>query len=474
VSSEPSEMTTGGRSPPHTPGGSEAEGPSGDFGLAVGSAIDGLRSARLRVHAPLLLGFIMLFDSWDSVVIAYVLPSLMKEWGIGPAAAGLLMSSGYAGQFIGAILLGRLAERFGRMPVFKAAVLVMSVFALVSSVCPGYNSLLISRFIQGIAIGGALPVSITYINELAPKAIRGRYFAAFQFITISGYAVTAAASAAIIPAFGWRPMFALGALPLLLIPFVGLLLPESPRWLASRGRIAQTNKALVKLGGQAITVNAAAGTVQTVSPSAKPSPFGELFQPIFVRRTVTLSLLWFVTSYVSFGIITWIPSIYVTKFHMEIGESLRYSAVGTFIFVMVIPAVALIIDRVGRRQIAITGSLMSALAFAALASQIAPGIGAIVAMVMIGQFFTAGVSVILWPYTAENYPTSVRATAMGWASSLGRAAALLTPLAVGGLLALTGSIHIVFVIFAVLALIATLIWWLVAPETAKIDLDMVH
>jgi MFS transporter, putative metabolite:H+ symporter len=148
--------------------------------------------------------------------------------------------------------------------------------------------------------------------------------------------------------------------------------------------------------------------------------------------------------------------------------------VGTFLFVMVIPAIALIIDRLGRRQIAIAGSLFSALAFAALASQIAPGIGAIVAMVMIGQFFTAGVSVILWPYTAENYPTSVRATAMGWASSLARAAALLTPLAVGGLLALTGSIHLVFAVFAVLALIATLIWWLVAPETAKIDLDMVR
>src|SRR3982750_5022813 len=90
----------------------------------VGAALDELRTFRARFWAPVILGLIMLFDSWDSIAIAYVMPSMTKEWGIGPAIAGTLISAGYVGQFLGAILLGALAERLGRMPVFTIAIVV--------------------------------------------------------------------------------------------------------------------------------------------------------------------------------------------------------------------------------------------------------------------------------------------------------------------------------------------------------------
>ena len=291
---------------------------------AIGAELDGLKSFRHAFIAPVLLGFIMLFDSWDSIAIAYVMPSLMKEWGLGPAAVGTLISSGYVGQFLGAILLGTLAERFGRMPVLLWAVLIMGVLALGCALTPDYNALLAIRFVQGFAIGGALPVAIAYINELAQTQTRGRYFAIFQWICMSGYAAASLSSAWIIPNLGWRWLLGIGAIPLLLLPFVAAILPESPRWLARVGRVEDANKAIRKLGGQgAATAFSAAETAAFVAPKI---PISSLFAGNYNRRTITILALWFFTAFTNFGLTTWSPSIYVTAFKLPLEDALRYSA----------------------------------------------------------------------------------------------------------------------------------------------------
>jgi putative MFS transporter len=128
---------------------------------AVGHILDHLKTARLLFLPPILLGLIMLFDSWDSVAISYVMPSLTAEWGLKPVSMGALMSAGYAGQFVGAMLLGIFAERWGRMPVFLVAMTLMSLLAVGCAIAPDYWTLMVLRFVQGAMIGGALPVAIT-------------------------------------------------------------------------------------------------------------------------------------------------------------------------------------------------------------------------------------------------------------------------------------------------------------------------
>lgn len=442
----------------------------GEVTLSVGREIDSLRSLRVRLWAPMLLGVIMLFDSWDSVVIAYVMPSLIKQWQIGPTEIGALISAGYAGQFLGAILLGRLAERVGRMPVFQLSIVVMCGLAVACALTPNYEVLLVLRFLQGISIGGALPVSITYINELAPTATRGRYFSTFQFITISGYAVAATASTQIIPLHGWRWMFGLGALPIILLPLVVVTLPESPRWLGARGRISEMNRALKKLGGRSVEF-LVSPTAQGPSSDEHGQSLRLLFGSRYRRRTAVCAALWFLTSFVSFGLITWIPSIYATSFHMSVSDALHYSAAGVLLFLFVIPAVAIFIDRVGRRPVAIAGSAIGALALAALAAGFGSQTIEMVILVAVGQFFVAGCNVVLWPFTAETYPTRVRALALGLSSSLARAASMTTPFVVGWLLLLTHSVRFVFGAFSLCALATVFIWCLLTKETTRTNLD---
>jgi len=454
---------------PATEGVSPAE-------ISVGRALDGLRSARLLFVPPLLLGFIMSFDSWDSIAIAYVMPSLVELWHLNPIAMGSLMSSGYAGQFVGAILLGILAERFGRMPIFLWGMLIMSVLAIGCALTPSYHVLFATRFVQGIMIGGALPVSITYINELAPSRVRGFYFGVFQLLSMAGYAMASQSSRWIIPDLGWRWLFGLGATPVILLPLVMLLLPESPRWLARSGRIAAADRALVKLGAPPGSVQGEEGVVASTPQPVEKTKVTELFTAPFRSRTIVLISLWFFTAFTNFGLTAWLPSIYRTVFHFPTQEALGYAAIGSTVFLFLAPLSAYIMDRIGRRPLGLGGVAVATVASIILffyipASATPDNKLLLIFLIVCAHMGTSICVLVLWPYTAENYPTKVRALGLGAASSTARGASMLTPLAVGGILGNGGSINLVFAFFAACTVIPTVLWIVATRETARRSLD---
>lgn len=453
-------------------------GPASPLELRVGDTLDNLRTFRVSILAPLLMGLIMLFDSWDSIAIAYVMPSLSKEWGLHPAMMGALISSGYIGQFLGAVLLGSLAERYGRMPVFINSVIVMAVLALACTIAPGPEALLAIRFVQGLAIGGALPVSITYINELAPTLTRGRYFMIFQWLCMSGYAAASLSSTVIIPNLGWRWLIGMGGIPLLLIPIVILALPESPRWLARTGRAARVPAALAKLGGElpAEDVALAKFRTQDAQSSQEPKPpripISALFASGQRASTIILMSIWFTVAFTNFGLTTWAPSIFVTVYNIPLADALRYAALTPILFLVATPFIGATMDRFGRRPYAITGCIAagSALLLLAFFRFDTP---VLVALVVIGTLGSSLSSFIQWPYTAESYPTHLRAVGMGVCSSMARAASMLTPLFVGVILNTGAAIALVYSAFAAFAFGAASLWVFATQETARRKLETI-
>ena len=448
----------------------ETEAPAGATQTlqgAVAARIDAITGWKVRWFAPLVLGLIMLGDSWDSIVIAYVMPSLRLEWGLTPLHIGTIISAGYGGQFIGSLVLGPAAERFGRMPVFNVAIVAMCLLSAACALAPGREIFLALRFLEGVAIGGALPVCISYVNELAPTTTRGRYFSVFQFIMVSGYSLASIASAYVIPAFGWRAMFYIGAAPILLIPLVLLTLPESPRWLAKIGRVGAANKALSGLGAAPV----AERLPHERADASQRIPILGLFAPAYRRRTVVVSTLWFFASMVSFGLATWAPSLYVEVFHLKIEDALRYSALAGAIYLFVPLVFAGVIDRYGRRWPAIVGAALSCACLVGLVLIDHTQTPLVVTLITTGWVAAAAGSIILWPYSAEIFPTHIRSTGLGLASSLARGASMLTPLAVAGVLTATGSVRVVFGLLAVCAVIVTLVWLLFTRETARRSLE---
>src|SRR5689334_19707859 len=272
------------------PDGSVAETPSRSSW--VGETLDAAGPWSLRSKAPWLIGLLMLFDSWDSTVIAYVLPVLREQWALNAVQSGEVLSSGYAGQFFGALLFGWVAERYGRLPVLRWLVLVMGLLAIGCAMAVNYQQLIVLRALQGLAIGGALPVAICYINEIAPTTTRGRFFGTFQFLMTSGFGLAALTGAWLIPAFGWRSMFAIGAAPLLVLPFTSIL-PESPRWLAGRGRLDEAARSLERLGSGSLPAEEARAPIPG---SGEKVPYAMLFAPDVRKTSIVTALLWFLTS----------------------------------------------------------------------------------------------------------------------------------------------------------------------------------
>jgi putative MFS transporter len=428
----------------------------------VGETLDGSGSWSLRAKAPWLIGLLMLFDSWDSVVIAYTLPVLIGEWKLLPVQSGLLISAGYGAQFLGAIVFGSLAERYGRLPVLRWLVLVMSVLAIACALAGSYNQLVTLRALQGLAIGGALPVAICYINEIAPTATRGRFFGTFQFLMTSGFGLAALSGAWLIPAYGWRIMFAIGAVPLLVLPFTSML-PESPRWLANRGRSDEAARSLQRLGSGSLP----AAEMRTRLPgSGDAVPYSMLFARDVRKTSIVTALLWFLTSLVSFGLVTWIPSIYVSMFKIPVADALRYNivvAVSIFILPLFLRQT---IDRIGRRPPPMLGTAIGGLALLAMIFIDLDATLLLVSLAIVGQIGISIGSMVLWPYTAETYPTRIRSLALGTSSSVARAASMLTPVLVGGVMQATGSVTLVFLAFGLASLAVAMLWLLGVRETA--------
>jgi putative MFS transporter len=434
---------------------------------AVGAVLDDLRGWRFRWLPPILLGSIMLFDSWDAIGIAYVMPTMSIEWKLNPLTMGFIISSGYFGQFIGAMTLGALAERFGRIPVFLNAVVVMCVLAIGCAIAPDYRTMMVLRFMQGIAIGGALPIAVTYINELAPTKIRGRYFGLFQVLAMAGFGACSLSSTFIVPNLGWRWLLAAGVLPIVLVPVVMAMLPESPRWLARIGKLAQANKALQKIGGTPVSFSDHAARPSDAQSRGRPLTTAILFNSTYRSRTITITLLWFLTMFAGFGVTTWAPSIYTKVYHIPLQSALLFAAASSMFFLISTPIVGFLMDHLGRRPFSMGGALVGVIMLSSVAIFQPTAEHVVVPMIMLGHLGVSIATLVLWPFTAETYPSDVRALGLGYASSVGRGSAIFTPVIVGLVLNKGAPISIVFALYATCALVVFVAWLLRTKETAR-------
>ncbi len=166
---------------------------------AVAGRLDHLTSWKVRYWAPFVLGLMMMGDTWDTGIVGYVLPSLRAEWSLAASQTSAIVSAGFAGQCIGALLFGPLSERFGRLWVFNGAIILMCVLSLACTLAHDPNLFIALRFAQGLGFGGALPACVSYVNELAPTQTRGRYFSLFQFLMVAGFSISSVSAPSSFP-----------------------------------------------------------------------------------------------------------------------------------------------------------------------------------------------------------------------------------------------------------------------------------
>jgi MFS transporter, putative metabolite:H+ symporter len=243
------------------------------------------------------------------------------------------------------------------------------------------------------------------------------------------------------------------------------LLPESPRWLAVRGRDAEAQAAmtLIETETQKATGRPLPPPKPVVSTLAKPASLADLFGPLYLRRTLVVWVIWFSSYFVNYGLSIWLPTVYRTVFKLPLDVSLRYGLITQAAGLLGTLICALAIDHVGRRLWFALSFAAAAIALAALALFPAPTAEQVLACMTVAYFFISTINIGVYLYTPELYPTRVRALGVGAATAWLRFASMIGPTVVGMMLA--GGLPSVFVTFAIVAAIAAVTTGLFAIET---------
>jgi putative MFS transporter len=421
-------------------------------------------SRHLRIR--LFVGIATFFDGIDALAIAYVLPVLVTVWDISPHRVGILISAGYLGQLFGALFAGWMAERIGRLPTMAYTVATYAIFSLLCALSWDYTSLLVFRTLQGLGLGGEVPVAAAYINEFARAKGRGRFVLLYEQVYSAGRLMAALLGVWVVTRFGWRYMFLFGGLPALLVVFLRRCLPESPRWLASQGRLEEADRVVTELETKApVQVTRAMLHDQPVrARPAEKAQWKELFQGAYRSRTFTSWAVWFIAFLLLNGLATWVPTLYVTVFRLPVQTSLRYGAISSIAGFAGCVTVALLIDWSGRRLWYVGAFSLAGLACVGLWFFGAWSAVAVVVIASVTAFAANSIAMLVFLHTPEIYPTRIRALATSVASAWLRVASIAAPLFIGFTIG-TYRLGAVFLVLGVMAWIGALITGLFSMET---------
>ena len=401
----------------------------------------GARLERLpfsRFHAGLLVmgGVGYTFEAMDQAVVAFVLTVVSKPgvWNLTSVQTGILGAGSYVGFLVGALLAGMLADRFGRKAVMIGAVVVYCAATVGNAFVHNWHEFYVWRVAAGVGVGAESTIVAPYLSEFVSSRYRGRFTAAVAGFFSFGFVGAALLGNWLVP-HHWRWALLLTATPIVLVLWWWKALPESPRWLERRGRLAEAD-AIVTRAERDAERNGPLPAPAADTP-APPKIGGSTWQnlaallsPQLRRLTVMSLIVWFALVACYYAFFTWIPTLLAQSGH-TVAKSFGYSLI---IFIAQIPgyySAALIVERIGRRGLIVSyliGGAASALCLA-LANSDATIIAAGVAL----SFFMNGAFAGLYVYTPEIFPTEVRVTGVGVASAFGRIGSISSPVLVGWL-----------------------------------------
>jgi putative MFS transporter len=433
----------------------------------VVARLERLPVTRFHVKARVIIGTATIFDAYDSYAIATVMPVLVPLWHIPQGQVGALIGAANFGQLFGALFFGWIADRIGRLRALALSIALYSISALACAFAWDYTSLMTLRFIEGLGLGGEVPVAAAYIGEMAKAKGRG-FFLVYESIFTVGLLLANLLGLYLVPHFGWQSMFILGAFPALVALYLRAKLPESARWLADRGRSEEADAIVTNIEKQAMADGHKLPPPEPVTGVASrlAGSWGEMFGGVYRARTFSVWALWFCAYFCSWGMTGWAATIYTTVFKLDISTALRYSLATSVASIVSGFAVAFLIDITGRRKWFIGAFLGAAITLGSLwwVGPYSPEF--VMVMLTTAFLFIGSISSMLFLYTAEIYPTRLRARGTSSGTAFNRLASSIGPPIVGVLLGAYGLASI-YLLLACVALVGTIVSVFFVVETRE-------
>ena len=472
----------------------------------LGTRIDSLEKIPMSAGVLLAISLASFFTYYDFSNYAYISPMLKESWNVQDSEIALGASLTVLGYVIGAVLITIYADLYGRKPALVISVLLLAGGSILTASAQDMTQMVIFRLITGIGIGSEIAIVTTYIGEISPKSKRGRYTSLIVFFGWTGIALSGPISFAIfqgeINSFvqidGWRIILAIAVIPALFALILRMNMPESLRWLISKGKMEEANRLLIKLGLDPITrqgvvnhpeMENATNKVSDVTKEfkqedkkgLKSSSHGAnkdlsiLFRNIVTNRRIVFSRISILSAIWSLALIPIYASLLLvveyTNQGYEIGESISVNMIATSGFVAGGICSLTVADRIERKyQIALSCALMG-MAFILRGIFIQDYLGLIISSFMA---FGANAWLIsnLLTYTAENFPTEIRSTCSGIVEGAGRLIATVGPFVF--IMLVTFGFFNLMVGLAAFSFVAAIVVLLLGRNTLNLSLEKLN
>jgi putative MFS transporter len=438
--------------------------------------LDKARVNRFHVLVTFLSGMGVFLEGYDFTNIAAALIFLIPYFHLTPFATSMLAISTYLGCVVGALAAGYLADRFGRRHLYMADVIVYAAFGLLSAFAPNYPILFFARVMLGAGIGADQALSFTIIGEFSPKKARGKLNGSTFILWGLGALSSFLLSYLLLPIVGpntWRVVFAVSAIPALLVLIGRRALPETPRWLLQQGMTKEAQLSMEHtLAGRTTDAPVATQSVQT--PRKMPGPrvnFAALFQPGQLKRTLYVVSMWGLVTVSTYGISYFTPVVFKNLGYTDQHALLGGVFIGVFTTVGAV-FMMLTVDRWGRKTLATGGFLVMAVIIAVVGTQ-GKGIAFPLLLTLFCLFQLAafwGPASTVAVAAPEMFPTRLRSLGVGLGSAAGRIGAIIGILMLPNLLASVGLSTTMY-IFAAVSLLAFVLMLVLGTESKNSSLE---
>ena len=433
---------------------------SGDYQLHT---LDNARLSWAHWKLVIVLGIALVVDIMKPATLGFVVPGMRHEYSISTGTASLLALCAMIGTTVGSVVWGMLADRLGR----RGSILLASLVFVGTGICgtmPAFKWNLAMCFLMGMSAGGMLPIVFALLAEMIPARHRGWMSVLIGGLgSAGGYLAASAAAAWLEPMFSWRILWLLNVPTGMLVILTSRFIPESPRFLLHEGKVEQARSTLAKFNIELVPVPA--GQPREAAGHAKQ--FKQLFRKPFVVLTCTVCLYGMAWGLVNWGFLTWLPTILRDCLNMDGHVANRLLARSAL---FAVPGCALVAWLYGFWSSKKTMVLFAIATTAVLAvfSTVKAGassteVASLTVMLLIGL---SGMIAMLSPYSAELYPTKLRASGTGVSASSSKAGGIVGPSAVAFILTLSPGLTVPALTLTVPLLLAAVVLWWNGKETS--------
>ena len=402
-----------------------------------------------RFHYILLaiLGTVWAFIAINTLSVSFAIPLLSKEAAFqgSPSKLGAMGSAALWGMLFGAWFFGTVADYIGRKNALTLAVSLFGLGSVASSFANSLDQLIALRFVVGLGLGGALPVASSYFAEFMPAKIRGAMISILESFWAIGTVIIGIV--AILLKASWRSILLFGGSVLLLLPLI-LWLPESPRFLALKGKTKEAERVIERIFGRKVEVEVQKGKQAKITIIELWKKYG--------KTTLMLSIAWFSIAFAYYGFFIWLPKFLAATLKITVFKSFQYFIITAIAQLPGYWSAAYLLERVGRKKTLFAYLLLSGLAGVMFYRYASSGnVYTIITSAVLFSFFNLGAWGAIYAYTPELYPTGVRGTGTGWAGAMARIGGGLAPILAGKIME-TSTIGVAVLVIAVISIIGAL------------------